>query len=299
MIKYLIMDVDGTLTDGKIYMGNNGECMKAFSVKDGYVINYILKPAEIEPIIITARSSDIVKKRCEELGIEKLYQGKCDKFSALLEIIDESELKYCAYFGDDILDLKCMLPIKDAGGIIACPADAVKEVKAHCDFVCLNKAGEGALREFAEWMMEDFCLEGVLEKRVQFAIEYIKKLEITTLSVGNFRVNDYFHYIVQEYETKPIEKCRFESHQKYIDVQYIVSGEERMDVANVALLSIEKEYDKENDIIFWKVPRSKVMQVILKENSYIVLYPNDAYRGAVAESKSCIVKKIVGKVRVN
>ena len=52
MIKYLIMDVDGTLTDGKIYMGPNGEAMKAFSIKDGYVVNYILKPAGIKPVII-------------------------------------------------------------------------------------------------------------------------------------------------------------------------------------------------------------------------------------------------------
>ena len=63
-IKYLVMDVDGTLTDGKIYVGNDGECQKAFSVKDGYAINAIVKPNNIEPIIITARSSMIVEKRC-------------------------------------------------------------------------------------------------------------------------------------------------------------------------------------------------------------------------------------------
>ena len=79
MIKYLIMDVDGTLTDGKIYMGPNGEAMKAFSVKDGYAINFILKPAGIVPIIITARTSQIVKLRCDELGIEKVYQGNLNK----------------------------------------------------------------------------------------------------------------------------------------------------------------------------------------------------------------------------
>lgn len=59
MVKYLIMDIDGTLTDGKIYMGPGGEAMKAFSVKDGYVINFILKPAGIVPIVITARKSQI------------------------------------------------------------------------------------------------------------------------------------------------------------------------------------------------------------------------------------------------
>ena len=58
------MDVDGSLTDGKIYMGPQGEAFKAFSIKDGYVINYILKPAQIIPIILTARNSVIVQNRC-------------------------------------------------------------------------------------------------------------------------------------------------------------------------------------------------------------------------------------------
>ena len=65
-IKYIIMDVDGSLTDGKVYMGNDGELIKAFSIKDGYAINYILKPVKIEPVVITARQSKIVENRCEE-----------------------------------------------------------------------------------------------------------------------------------------------------------------------------------------------------------------------------------------
>lgn len=116
MIKYLVMDVDGTLTDGKIYMGPSGEAMKAFSVKDGYAINYILKPNNIVSIIITARTSDIVMRRCEELGITEVHQGKHDKLSALIEIVGKENLGSCAYFGDDVLDQKCMLPIKEEGG---------------------------------------------------------------------------------------------------------------------------------------------------------------------------------------
>ena len=87
MIKYLILDVDGTLTYGKIYMGPNGEAMKAFSIKDGYVSNFILKPVGIVPVIITARNSSIVQHRCDELGITEVYQGKMDKLAALKEIV--------------------------------------------------------------------------------------------------------------------------------------------------------------------------------------------------------------------
>ena len=70
MIRILIMDVDGTLTDGKIYMGCQGEVMKAFDVKDGCGIKDILPEAGIIPVIITGRKSEIVKRRCEELNIE-------------------------------------------------------------------------------------------------------------------------------------------------------------------------------------------------------------------------------------
>ena len=73
-IQYLIMDVDGTLTDGKIYMSNSGEMMKAFNIKDGYGIHDILIPKGIIPVIITGRSSDIVLNRSKELGIIKVYQ---------------------------------------------------------------------------------------------------------------------------------------------------------------------------------------------------------------------------------
>ena len=75
MIKYLVMDVDGTLTDGKVYMGNQGEVFKAFSIKDGCGIHDILPKCKIEPIIVTGRKSKIVELRCQELGITKLFQG--------------------------------------------------------------------------------------------------------------------------------------------------------------------------------------------------------------------------------
>ena len=154
MIKYLIMDVDGSLTDGKIYMGSNGEIMKAFSIKDGYVFNYILRPNDIVPIILTARKSAIVQKRCEELGIKEVHQGKLNKLNSLKEIVGKENLCYCSYFGDDLIDLQCMKPIQDAGGIVGCPADAVQEIKAVADYICLAKAGDGALREFAEWLVK-------------------------------------------------------------------------------------------------------------------------------------------------
>lgn len=298
MIKYLIMDVDGSLTDGKIYMGPNGEAMKAFSIKDGMVINYILKPAGIVPIIITARNSSIVQCRCDELGIKEVHQGKLDKLTTLKEIVGDDELGSCAYFGDDTLDLKCMNPIKEAGGIVACPADAVKEVKAVSDYVCLSKAGEGALREFAEWLISDKNDETEIKSRVDVAIKYLKDLYVSETDAGKrIDVNENFYYSVQGYDTKPDVQCKLESHRKYIDIQIMVSGEEIMDLADISRLSLKKAYDEEKDVMFWDVP-SRMSKIILLAGDCIVLYPEMAHRGAQNLNGVGHVLKIVGKVRI-
>lgn len=155
-IRYLVMDVDGTLTDGKIYVGNSGEVFKAFDIKDGCGIHDILIPRGIIPVIITGRSSEILEKRCKELGITQLYQGVSDKLGKLLEVIKEENLSQTAYIGDDINDLSCMHEIKRAGGIIGCPADAVSEVKDVSDFISNRSGGNGAVREFIEWIKGDY-----------------------------------------------------------------------------------------------------------------------------------------------
>lgn len=152
MIKYLVMDVDGTLTDGKIYMGNDGEMMKAFSIKDGCGIHDILLPAGINPVIITGRKSKILEKRCKEIGITQIHQGIPNKIEKLLSITED--LSTVAYIGDDINDLSAMTPIKEAGGKIGCPADAIIKVKDLADFVSVKNGGDGAVREFIEWLVQ-------------------------------------------------------------------------------------------------------------------------------------------------
>lgn len=151
MIKYLVMDVDGTLTDGKIYMANDGEMMKAFDIKDGCGIHDILVPAGITPVIITGRSSKILENRCKELGITNLHQDIKNKIEKLLTIT--TDLSSVAYIGDDINDLSCMEPVKAAGGLVGCPADAVKKVMELADFVSTHNGGNGAVREFIEWIV--------------------------------------------------------------------------------------------------------------------------------------------------
>lgn len=152
MIKYLIMDVDGTLTDGKIYISKMGEWCKAFNIKDGYGIRDIAIPTGIIPVIITGRKSVIVKKRCKELGITDVYQGVSNKIEKLLDIT--SDLSIVAYIGDDLNDLTCMNMVKKVGGLVGCPKDAVKKVLELADYVSEHSGGDGAVRDFIEWLTE-------------------------------------------------------------------------------------------------------------------------------------------------
>ena len=148
-IKYFVMDVDGTLTDGKIYMGTNGELVKAFNIKDGYGIHNILIPSGIVPVIITGRKSDIVFNRAKELGITEIYQGISDKVEVLNKLVPK--INSVAYIGDDMNDYSCIQLVKDRGGIVGCPADAAVSVKKIADFISIHNGGEGAVREFIEW----------------------------------------------------------------------------------------------------------------------------------------------------
>lgn len=161
-VRFLVMDVDGTLTDGKIYMGANGEAFKVFDVKDGCGIKDILPQYDILPIVITARKSSILQNRCAELEIHYLYQGIRDKLQQLDKILkmqseqDNAQYTYSdvAYIGDDILDWQCMETIKNSNGIVGCPADAIKEIKGLSHYICEKNGGNGAVREFIEWLIE-------------------------------------------------------------------------------------------------------------------------------------------------
>ena len=147
-IRMLVMDVDGTLTDGCIYMGPEGEAMKAFNCQDGYAIAQILPKIGITPVIITGRNSAITANRAKELKIERLYQGIHDKLPLLQQVAGElgAAQEEVAYIGDDLNDLDCFRWC----GLTGCPADAVPEIRAMADFVCSRNGGRGAVREFVD-----------------------------------------------------------------------------------------------------------------------------------------------------
>ena len=159
-IHFLVMDVDGTLSDGKIYIGPDGEVMKAFSCKDGYAITNIVPKLGIVPVIITGRNSKIMEYRCKELKIQECYQGIVDKTGTLKQILakysEQDGITYTAenvaYVGDDLNDYDCMQYVKQGGGLVGCPADAVLEVIEIASFVSDKDGGNGAVRQFIEWL---------------------------------------------------------------------------------------------------------------------------------------------------
>ena len=206
-------------------------------------------------------------------------------------------LDECAYFGDDIIDLTCMFAIKEAGGFVGCPADAVKEVKAIAHYICENNAGQGAMREFSEWLIKPKIDNKIIQNRVNEAIEYISKLDVSFLRLGKYVVNDNFFYIVQEYMSKGTDDIFLKSHRKYIDIQWIVEGNEVIQIANISSLTVKEKYNAEKDIILWNLP-TQMIQMNLNEEGYVVLYPEYAYKNCSFMNISKNIKKIVGKVKI-
>lgn len=153
-IKLFVMDVDGTLTDGKIYVGEGGEIMKAFDVKDGYGIAHILPKLGIVPVIITGRESAIVMNRASELGVLEVYQGVPDKLNTLKAVAEKHKCTpdNLAYIGDDINDMPCI----EYCSVTACPFDGHKSIKKIVEYICNSRGGSGAVREFIEYIEEQY-----------------------------------------------------------------------------------------------------------------------------------------------
>lgn len=149
-IRLLICDLDGVLSDGFIYMGNSGEELKAFHVRDGYGIYALLKVG-IEIAIITGRTSKLVEDRCQKLGITHLYQGQSNKllaFSALKEKLKLSS-EQIAYIGDDLIDM----PVMECVGFSVAVADAHPILVRRAHYVTRLQGGRGAVRELCDLIL--------------------------------------------------------------------------------------------------------------------------------------------------
>ena len=150
-IRLLVLDADGTLTDGGICTGGDGELLKRFDIKDGLGIALWHKVGG-RTAVITGRTSGILAARAKELGITDLWQGCLDKRAAweVLKARYEMTEAEIAYMGDDLIDL----PLMVRAGFSAAPADAVDEVRARAHFVTKHPGGHGAVREVVEFILK-------------------------------------------------------------------------------------------------------------------------------------------------
>jgi 3-deoxy-D-manno-octulosonate 8-phosphate phosphatase (KDO 8-P phosphatase) len=150
-LKLLILDVDGVLTDGKLFFDEQGREYKSFHARDGHGIK-LLQKTGVVVAVISGRKSPTVALRMKSLGIEHVYQGHEDKISAFEEIIQKvgCQTEQAAHVGDDLLDL----PIMTRVGLAIAVYDAVKEVKDFADWNTTLAGGQGAVREVCDLIMQ-------------------------------------------------------------------------------------------------------------------------------------------------
>lgn len=150
-IKLLALDVDGVLTDGRIYIGNEGEVFKVFDANDGLGISIALRNG-LEIALVTGRRSEIIHRRAEELGISIIMEGVSDKAVALQQLRRQLKLKkqQIAYIGDDLNDL----PAFANCGFAFAPASAMPEIIEAADYELEDFGGSGAVREAIEMILK-------------------------------------------------------------------------------------------------------------------------------------------------
>ena len=150
-IKLVIFDVDGVLTDGSLFVGDDGQEYKAFHSRDGFGMK-LLKNSGVDIGIITARTSEVVKHRMENLGIEHVYQGQLEKLPAFEKLVAKLglSLEQTAYVGDDVVDL----PVLRRAGLAIAVQDAHPLAKQHAHWQTPHGGGRGAARDVCELIME-------------------------------------------------------------------------------------------------------------------------------------------------
>lgn len=152
LIKLLLTDCDGVLTDGGVYYGENGEAFKRFNIKDGMAVERLRQFAGVDVGIITGEMSPSVAKRAEKLKITELHLGIKDKPRVLAEIMAKYGLQAneIAYIGDDTNDLEILKLV----GFSASPADGISFAKDVAHYICKNNGGHGCFREVAEFIIK-------------------------------------------------------------------------------------------------------------------------------------------------
>jgi len=159
-IRLLIFDVDGVLTDGSLFIGDDGQEYKAFNSRDGHGIKMLIRHG-ITVAIITGRTSKVVEHRMENLGITHVYQGQLEKLPAFEQLLVDLDISAAeaAYVGDDVVDL----PVMRRVGLAIAVQDAHPLVRSHSHWQTPSNGGRGAARDACEMLLE---AHGVLDQEM-------------------------------------------------------------------------------------------------------------------------------------
>ena len=151
MIRLLILDVDGVLTDGRIVIDDRGMESKSFDVKDGHGLRLIMR-ADVQVVFLSGRESEATRHQASELGVMDVYQNIHKKVDVYEQILKDHGLedRQVGYVGDDVIDL----PVLKRVGFSAAVADASEEVKPFVDYVAVREGGRGAVREIIEFILK-------------------------------------------------------------------------------------------------------------------------------------------------
>jgi 3-deoxy-D-manno-octulosonate 8-phosphate phosphatase (KDO 8-P phosphatase) len=150
-LRLVVLDVDGTMTDGRLYYGKDGEMMKAFDVRDGHALRLLISHGPIRVAVLTGRRADLVQRRCRELSIAPVVGSSRQKGPALEKMCAELAIPLAdtAYMGDDVNDL----PALRIAGLSCAPMDAAPEVLREVSWVSKKPAGRGAVRDLCELIL--------------------------------------------------------------------------------------------------------------------------------------------------
>lgn len=151
-LEYIVIDIDGTMTDGGIYYDESGNELKKFNTRDAAGF-FAAKKANIKTMILTGRQCGATERRMEELGADYVFQNVKTKYLFLKEFMVEKQIasRQLAYIGDDLNDLQPM----SLAGFVACPRDAATEIKNIAHYVSCQDGGQGVVRDVMEYILRE------------------------------------------------------------------------------------------------------------------------------------------------
>ena len=246
---------------------------------------------------IALEKSPELRKLCreKEIGIEM-----CPTSNLQTKAVDSFDSYPLKQFVDEGLLVSIHTDNRTVSGTTLTDEEVVVREQLQLPQEVINQCTENAIRtaftsdEIKKQLMEEFKMEQKLAR----ALEIIEDLDWETVECGRYDVDDELYYMVQEYETKYPDQARYEAHEKYVDIQYIVKGVERMEFAETSKLKVTEAYNPEKDVKFLEEP--KVIDAsIVEAGDYRIFYPEDAHRpGLCVNNTPAKVKKILAKILI-